>query len=36
MQAARRLAETGSFDGLAGAASFGELNGIFLGRLDRG
>jgi 2-methylisocitrate lyase-like PEP mutase family enzyme len=35
MQAARRLAETGSFDGLAGAASFGELNGIFLGRLDR-
>jgi 2-methylisocitrate lyase-like PEP mutase family enzyme len=35
MRAARRLAESGSFDGLADAASFGELNALFLGRTER-
>ena len=29
LSAARQLAEAGSFAGLAGAASFGELNGLF-------
>jgi 2-methylisocitrate lyase-like PEP mutase family enzyme len=29
MRAAKGIAETGSFDGLAGAASFAELNGLF-------
>lgn len=29
IKAARSIAETGSFEGFAGAASFGELNGLF-------
>jgi 2-methylisocitrate lyase-like PEP mutase family enzyme len=32
IRAARTLAETGSFDGLAGAAPFAELNGLFRDR----